>query len=122
GRYRYRFERASGELKAGKKRYPKEENLYDTQTAIFALKSWRPKPKERGYFYVVLGRKLWRADVQYEGEEQLDTDRGKLATVHFSGTAHRVDLANGEEYTPRAFSVWMTNDEERRPVRVAGDG
>ncbi len=122
GRFKYRFERASGALKAGKKRYPKEETLYDTQTAVFALKGWRPEPKERGYFYVVLGRKLWRADVQYLGVEPLETERGVLSTVRFQGTAHRVDLDEGEEYTPRAFSVWMTNDDDRIPVRVAGDG
>jgi hypothetical protein len=121
-RYQFRYAKSDGHLKEGKERIPLGEAVFDTQTALWALKSWRAEVGELSYFYVMLGRRLWRADVTYKGERELDGSEGPIKTVLFQGTAHRTDLEPGDEYVPRAFSVWLTADDKRDPVRVAGDG
>lgn len=121
-KYWYKYENSDGQVKKGTVRVPDEEIAYDTQSATMVLRSWRPAEGERGYFYVVLGRKLWRADVQNHGVEALQLEDGPIRTLRYSGTAHRAKLKPGEEYTPRKFSVWFTDDEHRIPIRVAGDG
>ncbi len=121
-RYRFRYEKSEGDLIQGRKPLPEGEPIYDTQTGLFAIRAWQAEPDELGYFYVILGRRLWRADVQFEGSKSIEVGGKKFDTVHFKGVAHRVDLEPGQEYKPRKFSVWLTNDEHRVPVKVAGDG
>jgi hypothetical protein len=36
--------------------------------------------------------------------------------------AHRINLGPGDEYTPRAFQLWLSDDDRRIPLVVVGDG
>lgn len=122
GEYTYRTEKSGGEKKTGQGTSPGKEPIYDTQTAYVLLRTWQPKAKEQSYFYVVLGKDLWRADVRFEGTKAMEVNDKKTKVLHVAGEAHRVDLKPGEEYEPRTFRLWLTDDEHRVPIKVVGDG
>jgi hypothetical protein len=122
GSYHYYQTRSNGDRKEGEVQSPESESIYDTQTAYLLLRTWQPKPGEQSYFYVVLGKDLWRADVTYTGKVHLDTDDGRVKTRHVKGLAHRINLEPGDEYTPRALELWLSDDEIRVPLKVVGDG
>lgn len=122
GSYRYFQTRSNGEGKEGTEVSPGREPIHDTQTAYLLLRTWQPKPNEQSYFYVVLGKDLWRADVQYRGKVSLETDDGVVPARHLEGMAHRINLGPGDEYTPRAFQLWLSDDDRRIPLVVVGDG
>lgn len=123
GTFSYTYTKSSGEKKRGTKPVPDAEPVYDTQSAVSLLRSWRPKAiGEKSYFYVVIGRQLWRADVSYRGPKEIDVRKKRTKTLLFDGVAHRVDLNPKEEYTPRHFAVWLADEPSRLPVQVSGDG
>jgi hypothetical protein len=123
GSYRYTYTRSDGEKKHATKPSPEEEPIFDTQNAVSLLRSWHPeRVGEKSYFYIVIGRQLWRADVAYRGPTAIDVSGKSTQTLQFGGKAHRVDLHPGEEYTPKEFAVWLTDTPERLPVQVSGDG
>jgi hypothetical protein len=122
GAYHYYQTRSSGKNKEGREESPGNEPIYDTQSAYLLLRTWQPDPGEQSYFYVVLGKDLWRGDVVYRGKERIDTRDGPITARHLEGTAHRINLEPGDEYTPRKFALWLSDDERRIPVKVVGDG
>lgn len=122
GGYRYYQTRSSGDNKQGREESPGREPIYDTQTAYLLLRTWQPAPGEESYFYVVLGKDLWRGDVVYRGKRRIDTPDGPVTTRYVQGKAHRINLGPGDEYTPRAFQLWLSDDERRVPLKVVGDG
>lgn len=122
GAYTYYQTRSNGNNKQGREESPGQEPIYDTQSAYLLLRTWQPDPGEESYFYVVLGKDLWRGDVVYRGKQRVETPDGPVTTRHLEGKAHRINLGPGEEYTPRVFALWLSDDERRVPVKVVGDG
>jgi hypothetical protein len=122
--FEYGHERSSGKVERGRKDVAGGEPLYDLQSAMALLRSWRPQLGGEAYFHVVLGRHLWRAEARFVGPEMLMVSGAPRLTRRVDGVAYRVDTAQGtptgkgEADVRRAFSLWFEGDGAGYPVRL----
>jgi uncharacterized protein DUF3108 len=121
GRYDYRYDRDGVPQMAGLESVPEQARAHDMQSALMALRAWRPRLDASAHFYVVLGRRLWRADVHFAGPEVIKVDGVPQLTSRVDGTAQRLWEAPGAP-GPRTFSIWFGEQGERAPVRLTADG
>jgi hypothetical protein len=119
--YEFALETSDGKPKRGGNDLQGPDRYYDVHTAFLLVRSWQAEPGEETYFYVVLGKDPWRADIRLHGRTVVDYAGARTPALHLKGTLHRVALKSGEKYTPRPFEVWMTDDERRLPIRVQGE-
>jgi hypothetical protein len=122
--FEYGHERSSGVVERGRKDVAGGEPLYDLQSAMALLRSWRPPLGGEAYFQVVLGRHLWRAEARFLGPEMLMVSGAPRLTRRVDGVAYRVDTAQGSQAgkgasdVRRAFSLWFESDGAGYPVRL----
>jgi hypothetical protein len=121
--FEYGHTRASGAAERGRKDVGGGEPLFDLQSAMALLRSWRPQLGGEAYFHVVLGRHLWRAEAQLIGPEMLMVSGAPRLTRRVDGVAYRVDTAQGSQAgkgadVRRAFSLWFESDGAGYPVRL----
>jgi hypothetical protein len=121
GRFDFRYERDGVRQLEGPEDVPESARAHDMQSALMALRAWRPRLEERAHFYVVLGRRLWRADVRFAGPEVIKVGGVPQLTTRVDGTARRLWDAPGAP-GPRTFSIWFGEQSERAPVRLTADG
>lgn len=93
---------------------------HDMHTAMASLRPWSGTKGEARTLWVIGGRRLWKADVKWVGNEALATAFGARHAVRIDGTARRYrGLAAPERGGPeRRFSVWLSDDGDRVPLRV----
>jgi hypothetical protein len=93
---------------------------HDAHTAMAEVRGWRAPEGSRRTFWVVGGRRVWRADLVVGGQETLGTPLGNRATIRLEGVAYRArgDLRIDEKKKPRKFTVWVSDDADRVPLRV----
>lgn len=123
GAFEYEHERSPGTVERGRKAVEAGEPLYDLQSAMALMRSWRPHLGADAYFHVVLGRNLWRAEAHFVGPEMLTVSGAPHLTRRIDGVAYRIDLDPGQpgpEPTDRrrAFSIWFESDGAGYPVRL----
>lgn len=122
--YEYEYERSKRETKRGKRDLDAAAPLYDLQSAMALLRTWQPRLDEEAYFYVVLGRQLWRAEARSVGPEMLTVSGAPRLTRRVDGVAFRVETPEAPEEPKdakdvrRAFSLWFENDRAGYPVRL----
>ena len=100
---------------------PSEQTPHDGHSLLGYLRRWNPPEGSRGFLYFVLGRNLLRADVVLTGRERIKTGLGEREAVRIDGLATRVlerTLEPIQRYKPKPFTMWLTDDEERVPVRI----
>lgn len=100
---------------------PIEQGPHDGHSALGYLRNWRPEPGTRGYLYAVYGRYPWRADLVFVGPETLHTERGDEKTVRIDGSATKLigrSLMPSENTPSRPFTIWISDDDRRTPVRI----
>lgn len=119
--YRFSLETSTGKPSEGGSDLDGPDPYYDVHTAFLLVRSWQAEPGEETYFYVVLGKDPWRADLRMQGRTVVDFAGERTPALHLRGTLHRMGLKPGEKYTPRPFQVWFTDDERRLPIRVEGE-
>ncbi|MFO7177818.1 MAG: DUF3108 domain-containing protein [Pseudomonadota bacterium] len=100
-------------------RIPSGEHPLDMQSAFLVLRHWQAPVGARGYFYVLLGKDLWRVTVTFDGEKHVTFRDQPRSVVRVSGAAHRVE--HGRQDAPRRFTIVLTNDEARTPLFVESD-
>ncbi|MBK7539354.1 MAG: DUF3108 domain-containing protein [Myxococcales bacterium] len=93
---------------------------HDAHSAMADLRGWRPAPGATRTVWLVGGRRLWRIDLTYVGIEQLGTAQGNRAASRLHGIGYRVhpDRKVDDRRPPRHFTVWMSDDADRVPLRV----
>jgi hypothetical protein len=121
GSFDYTYERTDGPTKQGVARVPGGEHAHDLQSAFVLLRSWRPPKNTRGYFHVVLGFRLWRADVVYRGSETISVAGVERKAVKVEGIAHKLVKKPKDEDKPRSFTLWFSDDDTRSPLKVVGE-
>jgi len=101
-------------------RMPAGQPVYDSHSVMSRLRGWDAEPGTQAYFYVVGGRFLWRNMVQLSARETVRTVLGTFPALRFDGVATRVTdgLAVALGKKPRSYTVWMSDDEDRVPLRV----
>ena len=94
--------------------------VHDAHSAMAQLRGWRAAPGTTRAVFVVGGRRLWRVDVTYVGEDTIGSAIGNRRAVHFTGEAYRTkrDLTPETEKPSRTFSVWLSDDADRVPLKV----
>jgi hypothetical protein len=119
GNYQYAYDNGGPQTLTGTNEVPEGASPHDLHSAMLLLRAWRPRLDEAAYFYVVLGRKLWRVDVRAVGPQVIKAQGSPRLTHRVDGVAVR--LQQSPEVAPRRFSVWLSEDADRVPVRMVAD-
>jgi hypothetical protein len=95
--------------------------VHDSHTAMAALRGWRATTGTTRTVYIVGGRRLWRVDVTYAGSDTIASPIGNRRAIRFTGQAFRTNKELGPESgkPTRTFSVWLSDDADRVPLKVA---
>jgi hypothetical protein len=93
---------------------------HDAHTAMAAMRTWEASPGAQRRLYIVGGRRIWRTDVVWVGREPIGTALGNHGAVRLDGHSQRVTrrLEVEGSAAPREFSVWMSDDADRVPLKV----
>jgi hypothetical protein len=119
GSFDYEYDNGGEARRTGHGAVPEAAFPHDLQSSLLLLRGWRPRLGETGFFYVVLGRRLWRTEVTYAGPQMLQTSRTPRLTHRFDGVSVR--LWQPSEIEPRHFSLWLSEDADRVPLRMVAD-
>jgi hypothetical protein len=119
GSYRWQFEQA-GKVLQGQFAVPEAARAQDLHSALALLRAWRPTQGEQGHFYTVMGRKLWRVEVHAMGPEMVRLGSSSRLARRIDGQAHALWKMPAGQQT-RRFSLWLSDDPERVPLRLAAD-
>jgi hypothetical protein len=100
---------------------PIEQVPHDSHSVIGYLRNWEPPEGTRGYLYMLVGRSLWRLDVMYVGDEKLVSAGRPVSASRIDGVASRISeksLKPSTRIQPRPFTMWISDDERRAPIRI----
>lgn len=95
-------------------------DAHDAHTAMAAMRTWEGQPGETQRLFIVGGRRIWRTDVTWAGRETIGTLLGNQAAVRLDGVSLRVTgrLEPERGKKSRTFTVWMSDDADRVPLKV----
>lgn len=119
GAFDYLYDNGGEANRTGQVSVPEGAHAHDLHSALALLRSWRPRLDEVGYFYAVLGRRLWRVDVRHVGPEMIRAQGAPQLTQRLDGVSVR--LWQPEAVEPRRFSLWLSADAARVPLRMVAD-
>jgi hypothetical protein len=93
---------------------------YDPLGALLLMRGWRAPAGSRAGFFSLGGQRLWQNELVVAGSETIKTPLGRFACTRIDGTSVRMISEKAEERgkAPRKFTVWITDDERRVPVRI----
>jgi hypothetical protein len=94
--------------------------VHDAHSAMAQLRGWRAAPGAMRSVFVVGGRRVWRVDVTYGGEDTIGTALGNRRAVRFTGQGYRTrrNMTAETDRPSRSFTVWLTDDADRVPLKV----
>jgi hypothetical protein len=95
--------------------------VHDAHSAMAQLRGWRPAPGTRRTVFVVGGRRLWRIDVTYAGQDTVGSAIGNRRAIRLFGESYRArpDFSPETSRPTRTFTVWLSDDADRVPLKVA---
>lgn len=95
--------------------------VHDPLSSLFVLRAWHARDGARGRFWTLGGTRLWKTELIVEGRETVDTPLGTRACVRISGVSTRMVSATHADpkKKERTFTVWMSDDEQRIPLKIA---
>lgn len=96
-------------------------SVHDAHSAMAQLRGWRATPGTRRTVFVVGGRRLWRIDLVYAGQDTIGSAIGNRRAIRFAGESYRAraDFSPETPRPTRTFSVWLSDDADRVPLKVA---
>jgi hypothetical protein len=99
----------------------RDAQIHDAHTAMAQLRGWRAQPGAKRTVFVVGGRRLWRIDVTYAGQDTIGSAIGNRRAIRFTGESYRArrDFSPETAKPSRTFTVWLSDDADRVPLRVA---
>jgi hypothetical protein len=94
--------------------------VFDAHTAMAATRTWDAEPGDTLALWLAGGKRIWHSQLTMIGPEVIGTDDGNRAALRIDGIGRRMkrDLAPDKQ-APRTFSVWLSDDADRVPLRVA---
>ena len=94
---------------------------HDTHSAMASMRGWDAAPGTSRTMFVMGGKRIWKTTVTFDGRETIGTQLGNRAAVRLHGLAWRAhdDLTVDDSKPPREFTVWLSDDADRVPLRVA---
>jgi hypothetical protein len=99
----------------------KTEVVLDMHTAMAALRGWRAVPGATKSVFIIGGRRLWRIDLRYVGEDTVGSKVGNRRAIILDGTSFRArrDLKVESKTAARTFRVWLSDDADRVPLKCS---
>lgn len=96
------------------------QTVHDTHSAMAQVRGWRPAPGTTRSVFVVGGRRLWRVDVKFLGIETIGSAVGNRRAIKFEGSSFRArpNFTIETDKPMRTFTVWLSDDADRVPLRV----
>ena len=94
--------------------------VLDAHAAMAQLRGWRPARGARRTVFVVSGRRPWRIDVTAVGDDTIGSAIGNRHATRFTGEAYhtRRDLSPETARPARTFTVWLSDDADRVPLKL----
>jgi hypothetical protein len=95
--------------------------VHDTHSAMAQLRGWRATPGAAKTVLVVSGRRLWRVELRYEGQDTIGSALGNRRAVRLSGAAYRASASftQSSQKATRTFKVWLSDDADRVPLKMS---
>jgi hypothetical protein len=108
-----------GKQRKLKRKLP-ETGVYDPLGVLLVMRAWRAPVGTRTEFYTLGGQRLWRTELTALGAEELRTPLGKTMATKLSGVSTRLHASGQVDASkpPRRFTVWVSDDERRIPVKI----
>jgi Protein of unknown function (DUF3108) len=93
---------------------------HDTHSAMAAMRGWDVPPGTVRTLWVMGGKRIWKSRITFAGRETIHSRFGNRAAVRLDGIAWRAldNLKVNPHLKPREFSVWLSDDADRVPLRV----
>ena len=88
--------------------------------AFAAMRVWPAELGSTRTLWVLGGRHIWKAELKVADREVIGTALGNLAALRFEGvsTRARPDMSMEPNRPPRTFSVWVSDDADRVPLKI----
>lgn len=98
----------------------KGETVHDFHSAMAAMRVWPAELGTGRVMWVLGGRRLWRVEINVTGRELIGTALGNQAALRFDGISARArpDMTVDTALKMRAFSVWVSDDADRVPLKL----
>jgi hypothetical protein len=98
----------------------KDQVPHDAHSAMAEIREWRAPIGARRTVWVIGGRRLWRTDLTVGPKETIGTKLGNRPAFRLDGTAYRArgDLRVDATKKARKFTVWVSDDADRVPLKV----
>lgn len=95
--------------------------LHDMHTAMAAIRGWRAAPGTVRTVHLIGGRRLWKIDMKYVGEETIGSQVGNRRAIVLEGSSFRArrDLTAEAGKAMRTFRVWLSDDADRVPLKCS---
>lgn len=95
--------------------------VHDAHSSMALVRTWTAEAGERIALWVIGGRRLWRTEIWVVGTEVIGTRMGNQSAIRIDGTSvrSRADLTPEPNKPPRNFSVWLSDDADRVPLRFS---
>lgn len=95
--------------------------LHDMHTAMAAVRGWRAAPGTVRTVHLIGGRRIWKIDMKYIGEETIGSKVGNRRAIVLEGTSFRArrDLSAEPGKATRTFRVWLSDDADRVPLKCS---
>lgn len=95
--------------------------VHDSHSAMAQLRGWKGTKGQSRTVYVIGGRRLWRIDVTYVGEETIGSALGNRRAIVYDGKSYRArsNMSVESDKPSRSFKVWLSDDADRVPIKVS---
>lgn len=102
---------------------PSNEYGMDVHAVLGALRAWRREAGDHLYFYGVSDRLVWHNHLVFKGTDMIRTPMGLYSALRFEGVATRMTrkLLPNPHRTPRSYTLWLSDDHKRVPLRLTAD-
>ncbi len=97
-----------------------DARVHDALSSLLVLRAWRAPAGEHATLTSLGGQRLWRTELVAAGRTAVDGPLGERSAFRIDGTAWRLRTDHSIDPTrpPRTFSVWISDDADRIPLRV----
>ncbi len=96
------------------------KDIWDYNAFLVALRSWEGETGTATTIEVFRSRWLWHVDIKIASVGKVTTELGELPAIRVDGHAVKMDrnLLKDPSSDERDFSVWISNDDGRVPLRL----
>jgi len=95
---------------------------HDLNSFLMLLRAWEGEVGAQIVSDVTRARYSWRNRTVVAGYDNLDTALGRVAVVRYDGEGQRINRDGSIDPTSdkRRFSIWISDDADRVPIRLVG--